>query len=65
LLVRTGDSPQCPACQSQDLEKILSMFAVSSETTRGIALNDGRRRSARVKRDKDYAQLEYEKNHAH
>jgi putative FmdB family regulatory protein len=66
-LVRSSDTtpPACPACQGQDLEKILSMFAVSSETTRGIALKDGRRRSARTQRDKNQAQLEYEKNHAH
>jgi putative FmdB family regulatory protein len=29
-VVRTGDTPQCPACQGQDLERLLSSFAVSS-----------------------------------
>lgn len=65
LLVRASTIPACPECQSEDLEKILSMFAVSSDTTKKIALNDGRRKSARIKRDKDHAQAEYEKNHAH
>jgi putative FmdB family regulatory protein len=65
-LVRPGDpSPSCPECHSEELEKLLSMFAVSSETTRQQALSDGRRRSAAVKREKDQAQIEYEKHHAH
>jgi putative FmdB family regulatory protein len=65
-LVRAGGpSPSCPACRSEDLEKLLSLFAVSSETTRQQALSDGRRRSASVKREKDQAQIEYEKHHAH
>src|SRR5262249_16130403 len=65
-LVRPGSAqPSCPACQSQELERLLSLFAVSSETTKQQALKDGRKRSASVKREKDQAQMEYEKNHAH
>jgi putative FmdB family regulatory protein len=65
-LIRPGaPSPSCPECHSGELEKLLSMFAVSSETTRQQALSDGRRRSAAVKREKDQAQIEYEKHHAH
>jgi putative FmdB family regulatory protein len=65
-LVRPGGPvPSCPGCHSEDLEKLLSLFAVSSETTRQQALSDGRRRSASVKREKDAAQIEYEKHHAH
>jgi putative FmdB family regulatory protein len=59
------DAPACPACQSQDLERLLSMFAVSSESTKQQALQDGRRRGSKVKKEKDIAQLEYEKEHAH
>jgi putative FmdB family regulatory protein len=29
-LVRTGSSPHCPDCQSADLEKLVSAFAMSS-----------------------------------
>jgi putative FmdB family regulatory protein len=64
-LVRNDAPPPCPDCQSRNLERLLSMFAVSSETTRSQALNDGRRRSAGVKREKDQAQIEYEKHHEH
>ena len=64
-LVRHDELPPCPECQGRDLERLLSMFAVSSETTCGQALKDGRRRSASVKREKDQAQIEYEKHHEH
>lgn len=64
-LVRGSEVPECPACSSQDIERLLSMFAVSSDSTRSRALKDGRRRGASVKREKDRAQLEYEKEHAH
>jgi putative FmdB family regulatory protein len=62
-LVRGSPAPPCPECQGQNLERLLSMFAVSSETTKNHALKDGRRKSASIKRDKDHAQLEYEKHH--
>ena len=64
-LVRGLAPPPCPACEGQDLERLLSMFAVSSEGTKTQALKDGRRRSALLRRDKDHAQLEYEKQHDH
>jgi putative FmdB family regulatory protein len=64
-LVRGLAPPLCPACEGQDLERLLSMFAVSSEGSKAQALKDGRRRSALLRRDKDHAQLEYEKQHDH
>jgi putative FmdB family regulatory protein len=33
LLVRSGTVPECPSCGSGSLERLLSMFAVSSEGT--------------------------------
>lgn len=33
LLIRGSATPVCPACNSTSLEKLLSMFAVSSEGT--------------------------------
>lgn len=33
LLIRGAAVPTCPSCGSTDLEKMLSMFAVSSEGT--------------------------------
>ena len=65
LLVLAGTVVACPACGNQDLERTISMFAVSSEGSRQVALSDGRKRAAGVKRDKDHAEAEYIRNHPH
>jgi putative FmdB family regulatory protein len=65
LLVLAGTVPACPECSSQELERVISMFAVSSEGSRQIALSDARKRAANVKRDKDHAEAEYIRNHDH
>jgi len=62
-LVRTGDTPACPSCKGQDLERLLSQVAVSSENTRQLSFNKARQRAKVVQRDKDVAQAEYEKKH--
>ena len=58
-------APACPSCKGQELERVISMFAVSSDGSRKLALNDGRKRAASAKRDKDHADAEYERNHPH
>jgi putative FmdB family regulatory protein len=66
LLLPTNTAPPaCPSCQGQDLERVISSFAVSSDGTRQNALSDGRKRAARVNRDKSIAEAEYIKNHEH
>ena len=60
-LVRPSSAPPaCPSCRSEDLERLLSGFAVSSDTTREAAIQSARRRSAhsRDRRDKMHAQTE-------
>jgi putative FmdB family regulatory protein len=62
LLVRasTSDAPACPVCRSHQLERVLSEFAVSSETTRESAIQSARRKLAtnRDRRDRLHAQNE-------
>jgi putative FmdB family regulatory protein len=58
-------SSVCPACHSEDVERLLSLFAVNSPTTRAAALNSGRKQAARIERDKAHADIEYEKDHRH
>lgn len=65
LVGPTFPAPTCPECQASDLEQKISMFAVSSEGTRNIALKDGRKRAESVRRDKQIADAEYVKNHEH
>jgi len=62
-LVRNADVPACPACKSHELERLLSMFAVSSEHTRRSNLEGARRKNAKIQRDKQIA--EHEQAHHH
>jgi putative FmdB family regulatory protein len=63
-LIIHSTTPTCPSCSGHDLERMISLFAVDSETTRKIALSDGRQRSAQVTRDKNDAEMTYQKKHA-
>jgi len=62
-LVRTGDTPACPLCKSLDLERLLSLSTISSDTSRQLSFNRARARAKLVQRDKDAAQADYEKKH--
>jgi putative FmdB family regulatory protein len=42
-LVRGSEQPSCPACQSHDLERLLSSFGVSSEARSHSVLQAARR----------------------
>jgi putative FmdB family regulatory protein len=42
-LVRGAERPACPACQSHDLERLLSSFGVSSEARSHSTLQAARR----------------------
>jgi putative FmdB family regulatory protein len=57
-LVRGTTAPSCPACHAEDLERILSLFAVSSDGTRRANLNAGRKHQAKANRDKAIADHE-------
>ena len=65
LLPTNPATPTCPECHSLELERVISMFAVSSDGTRSQALKDGRKRAASVRRDKAHAEAEYERKHEH
>jgi putative FmdB family regulatory protein len=61
LVLKGSPAPACPSCQSEDLEQLLSGFAVSSE-----GISQGRLQTARQKlaassqvRDQKVAEKEY------
>ena len=62
-LVRGTTIPSCPACQSEDLEKKLSLPAVKSESTRALAMRAAKRRDKAQAKEADYTQRQYEKLH--
>jgi putative FmdB family regulatory protein len=66
VLVRPGDpAPTCSSCGGEDLEKLLSHTAVSTEQTRSTNFTKARERAKKVNRDKEIAQFEYEEKHRH
>lgn len=60
---REDEGPACPSCRSTDLERLLSQFAVSSETTQQAAVKDSKARQMKDRRDQIIAQREYERKH--
>lgn len=65
LLVRPGTVPACPSCQSQDLERALSLFAVDSEGSRKANLEAGRRHARKEQVDRAVADRERIEHHDH
>jgi putative FmdB family regulatory protein len=66
LLVLKATVVECPTCQSQDLEQLLSGFAVSSDGIRSANAQNARRaqRNSSDNIEKNVAQAEYVKKHA-
>lgn len=59
------NTPSCPECSGADLDQLISLFAVDSESTRHSNLQRARRDNAKVARDKKIADAEYIRNHDH
>lgn len=61
LILKGSPAPACPSCQSEDIEQLLSGFAVSSEGISQARLKAARKKlagSSRVK-DQKVAEAEY------
>ena len=55
----------CPSCRSGDVERQISMFAVSSDGTREMHLKSARKAAAKIRRDKQVAEQEAILHHHH
>jgi len=62
-LVRGGTTPVCLVCGSEELERVFSLPAVSSDDTRARALGAAKRRDAAQAKDKAHEQPKYERSH--
>jgi len=62
-LVRVGESAPCPACQSAEVEQLLSLPGISTAKSRHVTHSEARRRASANKQEKDHAQREYEQNY--
>ena len=63
-LVKLGETPACPRCHDPRPEQLFSASAaVSTSTTREKSARIARRAARSVKREKDHADVEYQRNY--
>jgi putative FmdB family regulatory protein len=62
-LVRGEKLPACPECKGRDLEKLLSLPAVRSDTTRAKAMRAAKQRDQKLGAEREHAQRQYEASH--
>ncbi len=62
-LVRGGQRPSCSACGSESLEKLLSLSAVKSASTKDKSMRAAKRRDAAQGTERVQEQLRYERSH--
>ena len=63
-LVRPNTAaPSCPACQGSELDKLISIPAVKSESTHALALGAAKKRDAGQANHTARVQREYELHH--
>ena len=62
-LIRAEVTPVCPSCESQDLERLLSLTTVQSESTRAMALRAAKKRHAKQGEERIEEQRRYELDH--
>jgi len=67
LVMRASDAIACPSCASDTVERMLSMFAVSSEasrqSSRSKAYAHNNKLNARQEPDKQRIQIEHKHQH--
>ncbi len=65
LLVLGTDTPECPACESADLERLMSLSSVSSDGTRKRNLGLARKDAKKTQTEKVHADHEAMHHHHH
>ena len=63
ILIRGSKTPTCPNCKSEDLERLVSLPVVKSDTTRAIIKRETKRRDHKVAAEREHAQRQYEASH--
>jgi putative FmdB family regulatory protein len=52
LVMHSTPAPECPSCRRTDLEQLVSLCAVSSETSRQANLSAAHQKAASVRKEK-------------
>lgn len=63
-LQKAGETPECPTCHAKDVEKMLSICAISSEATRQSSLQKARKRQSSVTKEKETEEFKQMVAHA-
>ena len=64
LLVRASTTPTCPACRSEELDRVSSFVAsVKSSSTRDVVMREVSRSESARARERVNEQRNYERNH--
>ena len=56
LVLPSSPTPECPECQEKDLKRLISLCAVSSETTRKAHLAKARKKADAIRQDKQHVE---------
>jgi putative FmdB family regulatory protein len=56
-------APACPQCQSEDLERMLSLPVVRSEGTKQKTMAQSKRQETKMAAEREYTQRQYEASH--
>ena len=62
-MVRHGQTAACVECAATDLEQLVSVPGISTQKSRAHTMGIARKAAKEVKKEKDYAQREYERNY--
>ena len=62
-LVRGSERARCVKCKSEELEQLLSLPAIKSESTHNLAMKAAKKRDAAQGKDRMHEQLRYEQTH--
>lgn len=62
-LVRNDIVPGCPSCESNDLDRLISMPRVKSTSTRAQSLRAAKQRDAAQATDRMHDRIQYEQSH--
>ncbi len=62
-LVLGKTAPECPSCQSQDLERLMSLPTVHSTATRAMSMRAAKKRDKAQATERVIEQKKYEEAH--
>ncbi len=62
-LILGGKTPSCPGCDSEKLERRMSLPRVKSSSTHDMAMRAAKKRDASQARDRMHERIRYEESH--